>query len=207
MPTTPSTGVAAHTFALDFSEDSDVTFRWQTTSVLAGARVLVGATEVENPPLRTRGFIGKLATLKLGDIEAHNLHTSVGNDPVGWGFLSHYIATFDFPGGALYLKPCQTDRSGAAPTGTGAHFVRVGRQILVVEVEPGSQAEKAGMKAGDAIVEVNGRPQQDFRLVGVRAAASGAVSPLRFTVLRGGSTQSITVRAAGKVGSYAKQKD
>lgn len=63
-------------------------------------------------------------------------------------------------------------------------------------VVPGSPADKAGIKAGDVITQIDGRPvsrDQDL-VVAIRAKAPG--DQVTFTILRGGKQMKITVTLA-----------
>jgi serine protease Do len=72
-----------------------------------------------------------------------------------------------------------------------AHF-GVDNGVLISEVREGSPAEKAGLKAGDIIVEADGTPVKgNFDLIkAVNAKKEGDVT---LTIVRGGNRQSITV--------------
>ena len=66
--------------------------------------------------------------------------------------------------------------------------------VLVQDVEPGSPAEKAGLKTGDRIVAVNGQElttSAPFDDVYATARPGDAVE---FTIVRNGEPQPITIR-------------
>lgn len=64
------------------------------------------------------------------------------------------------------------------------HGIREGYGVVIVEVMEGTPAQRAGMKNGDIVVAVDGRPVTDTRLL-QRLIASGPVErEARVTVLR-----------------------
>lgn len=64
------------------------------------------------------------------------------------------------------------------------HGIREGYGVVIVEVMEGAPAQRAGMKAGDIVVAVDGRPVTDTRVL-QRLIASGPVDrEARVTVLR-----------------------
>ncbi len=75
----------------------------------------------------------------------------------------------------------------------GDYFgVSDGHGALISEVTEGSAAEKAGLKAGDVIVSVAGKPVEDPGAV-VEAVHSADKGALAVTVIRKGKRQTVTV--------------
>jgi len=104
---------------------------------------------------------------------------------------------FDVPGGKGKMY---TFRTGGRQIGVGvtpltkqlaAHFA-VDGGIMVNDVREGSPAEKAGLKAGDIIVEADGAPVKDTMDL-VKAITAQKVGTVSLTVVRNGSRQTITV--------------
>jgi len=67
----------------------------------------------------------------------------------------------------------------------------------VAVVLRGSQADRAGLKAGDVIVEVNGRPVLSRQAVGDALVDVALDQPLRLTVRREGEPLALTVAPPG----------
>jgi len=89
----------------------------------------------------------------LGDADEHLANRSAN---VGIGMLKQFRATLDFGRSRLYLAPGAEadwlrDRSGARAD-------LVDGRLKVVFVSPASPAARAGLKVGDEIVSVDGRP-------------------------------------------------
>ncbi|MBU3020920.1 DegQ family serine endoprotease [Aestuariibacter sp. A3R04] len=67
------------------------------------------------------------------------------------------------------------------------------RGAFVREVTPESAAEKAGLKAGDIITEVNGRELTGFRELAAKIASMGAGAEVELTIVREGDEQTVMV--------------
>lgn len=88
---------------------------------------------------------------------------SVGSDVgiIGTAIWSRFTCVFDYRRGRLYLEPNETfgvafDRGSRS----GILFLtpRAGTEPIVSEVDSGSPGEVAGIRVGDALSEIDGRP-------------------------------------------------
>ena len=70
------------------------------------------------------------------------------------------------------------------------------RGAIVSGVEPGSPAERAGLRQGDVISEVDAKPVADANALRNHVAATRPGSELALTVLRDGKTEHLTARVA-----------
>ncbi len=68
--------------------------------------------------------------------------------------------------------------------------------VLVSDVTPGSPAEKAGIKRGDVIVEINGKPVRKITDVTVLAANSTPGTELTISLVRDGERKEVKVELA-----------
>ena len=66
--------------------------------------------------------------------------------------------------------------------------------VLVSGVRPGSAAERAGIKTGDVILDLNGKAINDVNSLRNSVAAAGAGSEVTLTILRNGSQQQVKVK-------------
>ncbi|MGK0373378.1 MAG: serine protease DegQ [Glaciecola sp.] len=64
---------------------------------------------------------------------------------------------------------------------------------FVNEVAPGTAAEKAGLKAGDIITEINGNGLTGFNELRAKIASLGAGAEVELTVIRSGKAQKVEV--------------
>jgi hypothetical protein len=111
----------------------------------------------------------RVAELRLGSFTYKSLIMDRGSScQFGRGFLSRHLATFDFPGGRLYLKPNRHFSEIEAYDRGGVAVVRAGGLTRVLEVVKGSPGEKAGLKEGDFIETVDGRSASSLDLFSLR---------------------------------------
>lgn len=71
--------------------------------------------------------------------------------------------------------------------------VRNTRGALVADVQPGSPALRAGIKAGDVIVSINGESLDDARSLASRIAAMAPGTSVRLAVMRNGQEETFTL--------------
>jgi serine protease Do len=64
---------------------------------------------------------------------------------------------------------------------------------LVDQPQAGSPAEKAGLKAGDVVLAVNGQPIKDARALAEKISAASPGDKVQLTVLRDGQNQTFDV--------------
>jgi len=154
------------------------------------------------------GYVTRGKTMTLGPIQIDGIVTSLANQDkgafsgndysgnVGGGILKRFVVTFDYDHQMMYLKPLPAP---VADTGT---FDRAGMWMNVddtgfkiVDVTKGGPAEEAGVKSGDVIMEVDGKPALDIHLYDLRQRLRddppGTV--VSFTVKRGENTKTIKV--------------
>ncbi|MDY0093460.1 MAG: Do family serine endopeptidase [Candidatus Vecturithrix sp.] len=67
--------------------------------------------------------------------------------------------------------------------------------VLIAQVLPGSSAEKAGLKQGDIIVEINGQPVRDQAEYNTIIEEYTARDALKFSLVRDGKILTVTVQA------------
>jgi Do/DeqQ family serine protease len=66
--------------------------------------------------------------------------------------------------------------------------------VLVSAVQPGGPADKAGIKPGDVILNVNGTPTNDVNTLRNVVAGAGAGSEVTLTIVRNGKQQQIRMK-------------
>ena len=66
--------------------------------------------------------------------------------------------------------------------------------VLVSGVRPGSAAEKAGIKTGDVILDLNGKAINDVNSLRNSVASAGAGADVTLTILRNGNQQQVKVK-------------
>ncbi|HXL98430.1 MAG TPA: aspartyl protease family protein [Rhizomicrobium sp.] len=156
----------------------------------------------------TRAFATRSGTLRIGPFAISQavveLSTDKGGamaDPtlagnIGAGILKRYVVTLDYEHSTMYLKPIAGhiadldtfDRSGMWINESEGGFT-------VVDVTKGAPAEVAGLKVGDEIVAVDGKPAKTIHLYDLRQRlrddAPGTV--VTFSVKNGGQARDVAV--------------
>jgi hypothetical protein len=122
-------------------------------------------------------FQGK--ALSIGGFAVHSpiFSESHGTNPnkLGLRFWSRFVATFDFPGRKVYLRKSANFGRPDRWNATGLHLWKRGDSIEVCAVDSDSPADRAGLKKGDMLVELNG----------LNAATTGLFD-LRYALCNGG---------------------
>lgn len=139
----------------------------------------------------------RLRRLDVGPFNYQDLIFTEGNrfTNLGLGFLKRHAVTFDFPRARMHLArgrffdwPDEKDMSGL-------HVLHAPGGAEVFLVDPGSPASEAGMKAGDLIIEVNGRSAVGLPLNLVRdILESGHGKKIDITSQRGEEIVTISFR-------------
>jgi hypothetical protein len=122
---------------------------------------------------------------------------STGYDGLlGADFLARYRVTFDYARRRMYLAPRVAVPPRVELDMSGLYLLtdRAARQIIAHEVRPGSPAESAGVRAGDALLALDGRSTAEMSLAAVRLllrSESGRI--VRLTFARDGATREVAV--------------
>jgi membrane-associated protease RseP (regulator of RpoE activity) len=169
----------------------------------------------------SRSFVTRGGELKLGDVTIDHPLTMMSLDTggsaaaeafpnnVGGGVLKRFVVTLDYDHYVMYLKPVAPpvadldtfDRSGIWINGDADGF-------KIVEVSKGTPAEAAGLKAGDIIVTVDGKPASAIALYDLRQRlrndAPGTV--VKFSLKGRAKDVAVTLRDLVQARTPADQK-
>jgi len=96
-------------------------------------------------------------------------------------------------------------KSGALFTGLGFEFWEPTLPAIAGKVDPGSPADKAGLKKGDRIVELNGQPTGDFLSVYKVTSASKPGEELNVKYVRGTEEHTVRVKLGTRKGPNGKE--
>ncbi|MGH8162479.1 MAG: aspartyl protease family protein, partial [Gammaproteobacteria bacterium] len=125
--------------------------------VARGGKLTIGSVAVNDPVVALR------TTKRGGGVDK----TIVGN--IGARILKRFTVTFDYADKVMYLKPNENygkpmnyDRSGMA-------FKQTRQGFPVVGVMKGGPAAQAGIKIGDIITAVDGKPASEMTRLAFRA--------------------------------------
>ncbi|HLI65092.1 MAG TPA: aspartyl protease family protein [Caulobacteraceae bacterium] len=93
-------------------------------------------------------------------------HSDQVSGRLGVGVLNRFRVTVDWPHDLLYLTPNPGAAAPFAKDRLGLALAPMGRDVIITVVEPNSPAAAAGLKVGDKIVSINGRPATEAVAVG-----------------------------------------
>ncbi|MFO1312690.1 MAG: aspartyl protease family protein [Burkholderiales bacterium] len=153
------------------------------TATLARVRRLdLGEVAIDDP-------VTMLSLRDAGALAERDVAGSVGN-----ALLMRYAVTFDVPGAALYFESTPRSAERDSWDRSGLWIEQADKGFEVIHVVEGSPAAAAGLRAGDVIVAVDGRPWAGVRLSALRSDLAGA--PGRKVRLRmaGGSERVVVLR-------------
>ncbi len=156
----------------------------------------------------TRALVYRGGELKIGDVSVTDTLTLLSTDKggamatmdlagnIGGGILKQFVITFDYEHNTMYLKKL------AGPIADFNTYDRAGmwlnkdpQGLTVVDVTAKAPAAEAGLKAGDIVTAVNGKPAADIVLpdlrLHLRNDKPGTV--VTFTVRRDGASRDVKV--------------
>lgn len=112
----------------------------------------------------------KLPEFTFGPDTLRDLSTTVIDDPsgsmpenkgiIGLNLLRHYVMTFRFSSGELRLKPLGTVQEITRTSTAGIHL---DLDAKILSVVPDGPADKAGLRAGDELLEIEGHPLKTMK--------------------------------------------
>jgi len=153
-------------------------------------------------PMRSLLARGKL--LKLGAVEVPYPVIAIPRDNkvalaeseiagnVGFGVLRQFAITYDLPNDALYFERYLNFGTPDIADRGGLWLERGAEGYEVVDVVAAGPAAQAGLKAGDVIVEINGRAWTEIALPALRDALRGPAGS-RVRMKTGGGTEATLV--------------
>lgn len=122
----------------------------------------------DSSPLPT-AVVATASSFALGRFETKDVRAVIERDNIiGVGYLSRYLVTFDFPRGAMYLRPGKEFDRKDAYDASGLFATMKDDALEVESCEIDSAADKAGLREHDTIIAVDGHPvnrmnQSSFR--------------------------------------------
>ncbi len=121
--------------------------------------------------------------------------TKHSSGTLGLEFLERHLATLDFPGNRLYLKPGKEFDHPSEASMSGIHAGRVRDQLVAQVVDAGSPAYEAGVRQGDVLVDLNGKASGDYDMPDVRDLMhAGEGKEMTVTFRHGDSQQTVTFK-------------
>jgi hypothetical protein len=143
---------------------------------------------IDHPSAAAKHFFARASSVQLGKVEFKGLPISVFQDPsldagpevdgvIGNGLLRRFRVTLDYRRQRMILEPGALIDVPYDYDLTGFRIVANGRALGVGSIEWGTAAQVAGLRAGDAILELDGKPvtqesdtRMETRLTALRRA-------------------------------------
>jgi len=152
--------------------------------------------------LRPRGRPSGRAVLRLVTKPAAALSTQTKGvlaDPdlagnVGYGILRQFDITFDYANAVMYFEKNANFGQPDAHDRAGMWIERAANGFTIVDVVAGGPAARAGLKAGEVVVAVNGKRYTALPLARARAALMGAPGTRIALTLASGAQRVVTLR-------------
>lgn len=149
-------------FLVDTGSVGAATIDAAAFDALLGAEKLTNVvrTETVTPRGASQATVARLESLRLGRFETPNLwlqRREAGPPSLGLDYWARFTMTFDFPHGKLYLKPGRFFDKHDRRTLAGWRIRNRDGATVVLSVEPGGPAERAGLVAGDVLTKFGER--------------------------------------------------
>ena len=143
-------------------------------------------------PLTINGPVVELSTDTKGGFAETSL---AGN--IGAGILKRYVVTLDYEHRVMYLKPVTRTVPDLDTFDRSGMWINVADDggFAVVDVTKDAPAAEAGLRAGDEIVAVDGKPAASLKVYEVRQMLRDAPAGTKMTlsVKRGDQTSDVTL--------------
>ncbi len=114
----------------------------------------------------------RIPELSLFGMKYHNLIVEESKEPMcllGLSLLSRHLVTIDAAHLKLYLKPGKDfDRRDEADM-SGLHILRLDSKTVAAVVDDASPAYEAGMRSGDILTSVEGKPAGEYEIEELRS--------------------------------------
>ncbi len=155
---------------------------------------------------RAKALLGRAGTLRLGDVATYNpvTYLSTANEgrlanpdvagTVGYAVLRRFDITFDFARGQLYFEKNANYGDRDVHDRAGLWVERDDKGYMLVEVLPQGPAAQAGLKPGDVVVAVDGRPVAGISLAQLRSRLKGTPGTKVRLKLGSGAERVLTLR-------------
>jgi hypothetical protein len=166
--------------------------------VKEGKLLVVKKTLFESAAGSSTSRIGQLDMTELPGFRHRKLlFGEAQRNLLGLNYLSRFIVTFDFPGRGLYLVKGERYGRPDLWDHSGLHVFRPKGQTAIHSIDPGSAGAAVGLKAGDVLLTVDGRPTDRMTLHALRQLLCAEGRTIRLTVRRGGQELAVTLKLTG----------
>lgn len=132
-----------------------------------------------------------LSGAQTGGLASEDFAGNIGNE-----IFERFKCTFDYEHRVLYLEPGKRFTKADRFSRAGVQLARFDDGIKAMQVLPGSAAEAAGIKEGDEVVTLNGKPILDFTQDSVSELFENGAAGEKHTLelKRDGKTRKVTMK-------------
>jgi hypothetical protein len=152
---------------------------------------VVRATSLSLGEVTIEAPVAGLATQGKGVFTDENFEGNVGS-----GLLKRFVVTFDYDAQIMYLRRIATPPSDAGTFDRCGCWLNLGDDgFEIKDIATGGPAQAAGLKVGDVVTAIDGRPAGTVSLSDARAAMRVAVvgRPIRIDYRRDGVAAAVTL--------------
>ena len=153
--------------------------------------------------------VGRVAALKLGKFEVHNVITSLYGDSagvmsgngswignIGGDVLRRFNVFLDYRRHRIILEPHASTNEPFEADMSGVTFMLPNSpgRIVVSDVLRDSPGAAAGLAAGDTVIAIDGVPPNDARLRDLRQRLNHQNVEVELTFVRGGASKTVRLK-------------
>jgi hypothetical protein len=124
---------------------------------------------------------------------------AIADGLLGSGFFRRFTAAFDFDGRMMHLLPNDRLKQPQHYDATGVGLIRQGGRHVVVQVLAGSGGAAAGVRVGDALLQIDGRDASVLTPVHVRDLLNVAGATRRLLLEREGRRVTVDIRLKSRI--------
>jgi predicted aspartyl protease len=169
--------------------------------LVANSKLKTSETLAATPVGVMRDTDARIEKLSVGPLEYRNLIFGRGPlSALGLTFWGRHAITFDFPNSKVYLEKGKAFNRIDEVDMSGLHLLRVEGQTTVYSVDEDSPAQKAGITAGDVILNVNNKDADEYDMWQFRRLLrSRDKCKINMTIKRGDNLKDISFLLKKKI--------
>jgi S1-C subfamily serine protease len=115
-------------------------------------------------PVKIPGVVTSLSTQKKGSFADASYQGNIGG-----GVLKRFVVTFDYAHQIMYLKPLPEPVADVGTFDRAGMWINAAKNgMQVMDVTANGPAQSAGLKVGDVITQVDGKPAVSIPLYELR---------------------------------------
>ena len=132
-----------------------------------------------------------LSGAATGALASEDYAGNVGNQ-----LLERFKCTLDYERRTLYLEPGAQFEKADSFSRSGVQLAKIGAALLAAQVVPGSPAAKAGIRPGDEVVAIAGRPAGEYTVDGAAELLDRGEPgrKVKLEIARDGKRKKVTVK-------------